>query len=191
MNPAQIKALQKHVGTTADGFWGPKSTAASQLHLRSLMPTPSPWPKADQASLTDFYGKPGDSAQHTRIVPPFPMRYGAATISAITVHRRCAESLLRVLNDILARHGSNPAIMAKASDYYGVYNNRSMRGGSLPSLHARAAAIDMDADTNGNDAHWPVSADMPIEIMECFAREGWLAAGAFWSRDAMHFQATQ
>jgi hypothetical protein len=27
--------------------------------------------------------------------------------------------------------------------------------------------------------------------MEEFAKEGWLAAGAFWGRDAMHFQATQ
>jgi hypothetical protein len=34
-------------------------------------------------------------------------------------------------------------------------------------------------------------ADMPLEIMECFAREGWLSAGAFWGYDAMHFQATQ
>jgi hypothetical protein len=32
---------------------------------------------------------------------------------------------------------------------------------------------------------------MPIEVMECFAREGWLSAGAFWGYDAMHFQATQ
>jgi hypothetical protein len=32
---------------------------------------------------------------------------------------------------------------------------------------------------------------MPLEIMEAFAREGWLAAGAFWGRDAMHFQATR
>jgi hypothetical protein len=27
--------------------------------------------------------------------------------------------------------------------------------------------------------------------MEEFAKEGWLSAGAFWSRDAMHFQATK
>jgi hypothetical protein len=32
---------------------------------------------------------------------------------------------------------------------------------------------------------------MPIEVMEEFAKEGWLPAGAFWSRDAMHFQATR
>jgi hypothetical protein len=32
---------------------------------------------------------------------------------------------------------------------------------------------------------------MPLDVMEIFAREGWLAAGAFWGRDSMHMQATQ
>ena len=107
------------------------------------------------------------------------------------MHRRCAESLHAVLTDIARRHGNDERIMAAARDYYGVYNNRPMRGGTLPSLHARAAAIDLDADDNGNEVAWPAKADMPLEIMECFAREGWMPAGAFWGRDAMHFQATQ
>ena len=66
-----------------------------------------------------------------------------------------------------------------------------MRGGSRPSLHARAAAIDLDPGNNGLVTHWPMKATMPLEVMEAFAREGWLPAGAFWSRDAMHFQSTQ
>jgi hypothetical protein len=57
-------------------------------------------------------------------------------------------------------------------------------------LHARGAAIDLLADTNGNLTAWPVAARMPFAVMEAFAREGWLSAGAFWGRDAMHFQAT-
>jgi len=66
-----------------------------------------------------------------------------------------------------------------------------MRGGTSYSLHARGAAIDLDAENNGNLTHWPTAATMPLEVMECFAREGWLSAGAFWGRDAMHHQATQ
>ena len=66
-----------------------------------------------------------------------------------------------------------------------------MRGGYTPSLHARGAAIDFDSYDNGNSTHWPVGATMPIGVMEEFAREGWVAAGAFWGRDAMHFQATK
>jgi hypothetical protein len=32
---------------------------------------------------------------------------------------------------------------------------------------------------------------MPIEAMEAFAKQGWLSAGAFWSRDPMHFETTR
>lgn len=199
MNLAQIQAMQARINASGflstpldvDGFWGPKSIAGCQHYLRRLMPTPHPWPKTDQASLTAFYGRPGDETQHTLIAPPFPMFYAGAPVRAITVHRRCAESLLAVLTDIKQRHGSDERVMTAARDYYGVYNNRSMRGGSLPSLHARAAAIDLDADDNGNHDAWPTKGDMPLEIMECFARQGWMPAGAFWSRDGMHFQATQ
>ena len=56
---------------------------------------------------------------------------------------------------------------------------------------ARGAAIDLRPTTNGNRMHWPTASDMPIEVMEIFAVEGWLSAGAFWNRDSMHFQSTK
>jgi hypothetical protein len=37
---------------------------------------------------------------------------------------------------------------------------------------------------------WPVSADMPLEVMEAFAREGWVGLGWLIGRDAMHYQTT-
>lgn len=189
MKPHEIEDLQRRIGTEPDRFWGPISTARCQEYLRALMPNPNPWPKSDQASLTAFYGKPGDESQLVTIPAPVPMfLYGGARISRLTCHAKVADSLVRALKDA---HDEAPNVVEAMSDYYGVYNNRPMRGGSLPSLHARGAAIDLDADDNGNKVHWPTAADMPIEIMECFAREGWLSAGAFWSRDAMHMQATQ
>jgi hypothetical protein len=39
--------------------------------------------------------------------------------------------------------------------------------------------------------HWPMGADMPIEVMEAFARQGFKSLGAVISRDAMHFEATR
>ena len=51
--------------------------------------------------------------------------------------------------------------------------------------------FDFAASENGNHTSWPVAATMPLGVMEIFAAEGWLPAGAFWGRDAMHFQATQ
>lgn len=191
MNTQEIKAIQNKIGVVADGFWGPKSITACQNYLRSLMPVPNPWPKSDQESLTGFYGRAGDESQLVTFDFPFPIFYEGHLTKKGRCHRKVKDSLLRVLKEIGDKWSSHPGIIEEAQDYGGIYANRPMRGASTPSLHARGAAIDLDDDDNGNHVSWPVKADMPIEIMEAFAREGWLSAGAFWGRDAMHFQATQ
>jgi hypothetical protein len=118
-------------------------------------------------------------------VSDLDVRYVGTRVKTIRCHANVSESLKRVL---IALSVIYPGILR---DYCGCYNNRPMRGGSLPSLHARGAAIDLDSEKNGNLDSWPIKASMPLIVMEAFAREGWLAAGAFWGRDAMHFQATQ
>jgi D-alanyl-D-alanine carboxypeptidase len=148
------------------------------------MPKPHPWPYADQRSLGLFYGAPGDESKLVNLTVPVLMFYEGYKVKTIRCHAKVAASLSRAL---IAAHKEFPDIVAI---YDGCYNNRPMRGGSLPSLHARGAAIDLWAAKNGNKAHWPTVARMPLGVMEAFAREGWLPAGAFWSRDAMHFQAT-
>lgn len=187
MNKAQIIELQRHVGTQPDGFWGPKSTAAAQRHLRNLMPKPNPWPKATASALRAFYGDPWDNSPIVAVDAPSWLRLydGNQRVRKIQCHERVADSLLRALR---FAYDAAPDF---ASRYFGCHVDRKMRGGSSPSLHAYGAAIDLAASTNGNRTHWPMRATMPIEVMEAFAREGWLSAGAFWSRDAMHFQATQ
>jgi len=175
------------VGTQDDGVWGRKSMAACQRHLKAMMPSPSPWPSPSQSALQRFYGSPGDESQIVGIPAPSWMRlYDTDTrVRTIRCHRKVADSLLRALN---AAHEVAPDF---AKRYFGCYVNRPMRGGRTPSTHARGIAIDLAASTNGNRTHWPTRANMPIEVMECFAREGWMPAGAFWSRDAMHAQATR
>lgn len=192
MNQTQIKIIQETVGTEPDGFWGPQSVAACQKYLRSLMPKPNPWPKADQASLTRFYG-PAGSVPMAKVPVPYKMFLydGKDTVRTISVHEKLAPSLERVLKELGKRYKTDEDRRAAGvNKFFGTFVNRKMRGGSLPSLHARAAAIDFDANRNGNTTHWPTRAHMPLDVMEIFAREGWLSAGAFWSRDAMHFQAT-
>jgi len=188
MNRNQIKELQAHVGTTPDGFWGPKSIAACQKHLRSLMPKDNPWPKSDQRSMRAFYGAPDDNDPIIAVHAPSWLRlYDDADtmVTKIYCHEKVAESLLRALR---AAYGHHPDVVRR---YFGCHVDRPMRGSSTPSTHAYGAAIDLAASTNRNKQSWPVSASMPIEVMEEFAREGWLPAGAFWGRDAMHFQATR
>jgi len=183
----QIIELQKRIGTTPDGFWGQNSTIRCQAHLRSLMPKDNPWPKSDQSSLTEFYGRAGDEKVLVKLdVSDLGIRYDGKDVQSIRCHHKVAPSL-RVVLERISKTPHNWVL----KEYAGCFNNRPMRGGSLPSLHARGAAIDLAPNTNGNREHWPSRSNMPIEVMEEFAKEGWLPAGAFWSRDAMHFQATR
>ena len=185
MTTSEIIKLQEAVGTVPDGHWGPKSIAAVQAHLLALMPKENPWPRTDQASLTAFYGKAGDEDQLVNLAVPDGIFYDGQRVKTVRCHHKVADSLLRILIKLTAEY---PAI---ARQYAGCFNNRPMRGGSTPSLHARGAAIDFDPDVNGNHTAWPVAAMMPLGVMEIFAREGWVSAGAFWGRDAMHHQATR
>lgn len=188
MNHNQIIALQKRVGATPDGFWGPASIRACKAHLRAFMPLErNPWPNSDQASLTAYYGKAGDESQLVSlVVSDLGVRYDGKDVRTIRCHHKVAPSLHRILEKL-----SKTSYAWVLKEYAGCYNNRPMRGGSLPSLHARGAAVDLAPSTNGNREAWPSSSNMPIEVMEEFAKEGWLPAGAFWGRDAMHFQSTR
>lgn len=181
-----IKRIQEKIGTEPDGFWGPKSIAACQKYLRSLMPSPNPWPSSDQKSLTEFYGEPGDESKLTNLdVSDLGLLYDGSRVKTVRCHAKIASALHRVLERLSKTH---PEILV---EYAGCFNNRKMRGGSLPSLHARGAAVDFFPEANGNETPWPIRATMPFEVMEEFAKEGFLSAGAFWGRDAMHFQATR
>lgn len=186
MTRNQIVELQKRVGATPDGFWGPKSIEACKAHLRALMPKDHPWPTPDQGALTRFYGRAGDETQLVNLaVSDLGIRYDGRDVKTIRCHHKIAPSLRRVL-EAISKTPHNWVL----KEFGGVYNNRPMRGGSLPSLHARGAAIDLAPSTNANREHWPSSANMPIEVMELFAKEGATPAGAFWGRDAMHMEFT-
>lgn len=185
MTPNQIISLQQYLKVEPDGFWGPISTRAAEDHLLSLMPDPNPWPHTSEAALTNFYGRPGDESQLINLTVPVPLKYEGTPVRTIRCHRKVGASLTRVL---IAAYNLHPEVI---ENYDGCYNFRTMRGSNRPSLHARGAAIDFAAEFNGNVVHWPTAANMPFAVMECFAKEGWVAAGAFWSRDAMHFQATR
>lgn len=187
MTRNQIIELQKRIGTPADGFFGPASIRACKAHLRSLMPEDHPWPTTDQGALTRFYGRAGDETMLVNLaVGDLDIRYDGKNVKSIRCHHKVAPSLRRILEQI----AKTPHAWV-LKEYAGVYNNRPMRGGSTPSLHARGAAIDLAPSTNQFREHWPMSANMPIEIMEIFSREGWMPAGAFWGYDSQHFQATR
>ncbi len=191
MNQKEIQEIQKKIGTTPDGFWGPKSIAACKKYLKSLMPKDNPWPSSSRSAVEKFFGKPGDESNLVTFDFPYPTYYGGKRVLKGRCHHKVKDSLLRILTEIGKLYGSDRGIIEEAEDYGGIYNFRSKRGGSSLSLHSWGIAIDLDADDNTFRDSWPMRADMPLEIMECFAREGWTSAGAFWGYDAMHQQATR
>jgi hypothetical protein len=196
MNQVEIIRTQNRIGTVGDGFWGPKSIAACQNYLKSMIPSPLPFPVEGSSEFLDFYGPHGEKNGYTppskKIKLPFEIFYDQTPVKELRVHDKCADSLLRVFQRLEAVYPDNSSRQAAGILVYnGLYNPRLKRGSSSSwSMHAWMNAIDINAGKNGNKTSWPVNATMPIEVMECFAKEGWLSAGAFWGRDAMHFQAT-
>ena len=187
MTRQQIIELQSRIGTTPDGFWGPASIRACQMHLKRMAPATNPWPLPDDISMRKFFGREGDESNLTNLpVTVLGVLYEGRPVKTIRCHKKVADSLLRALTAIAA----GPAAWI-LREYGGCYNHRPMRGGSRPSKHSWGAAIDLAPGTNGLRTSWPMTANMPIEAMEAFAREGWTSAGAFWGRDAMHFEATR
>jgi len=184
MKHDDIIAIQKKVGVEGDGFFGPKSIAAVQKHLRRLMEGAPYRPKPNARDLILFYGSPGDESNLVNL-PVQGVKYDGRPVKTIRCNQKCAESLSSILLELA---DAAPWILER---YDGCFNFRKMRGGSSWSLHAWGAAIDFDAGNNGNHTHWPSRATMPFIVMEIFARHGWLSAGAFWGRDAMHFEMTQ
>tara|TARA_R110000868_G_scaffold73521_4_gene213190 strand:- start:7391 stop:7978 length:588 start_codon:yes stop_codon:yes gene_type:complete len=193
MNQNEIQKMQAKIGVPADGFWGPRSADACRAHLLAMFPHPRPFPK--QVAVAEFYGPHGtadgfDPPTKT-ITLPFPVFYDNVTVRVLHPHVKCADSLLHVFDRLAEAYPTSESRRAAGIlDYGGLYNPRPMRGGSTWSMHSWAIAIDFNPEQNGNLMSWPVAAMMPLEVMECFAREGWTAAGAFWGRDAMHMQAT-
>ncbi len=189
MTTERVQKIQRRIGVVPDGFWGPRSQLRCREHLLSLMPSPNPWPFSTQDALREFYGEPGDERNLVPINFPFPMYYGGQLVIKSRCHKKVADSLLRILKNLGNFEGGTREILEPVSDFYGIYNFRNKRGGTRLSVHAWGAAIDLDADDNTFKDCWPIKADMPFEIMEEFAKEGWTSAGAFWGYDAMHFEA--
>lgn len=168
----------------------------------------SSWPtQAEVLSNRSVYGDPRgrdstrmspawEAANITSITPPFRMTYAGTPIKRIRVHKHCAASLGRVLQNLLdAARAHEPSNPQKVLDHWGVsifggvVMYRLMRGGSRLSIHSYGAAIDLDPARNSLGDSTPRFANFP-EVLKAFDAEGWTWGGR-WSRaDGMHWQAT-
>lgn len=179
-----------------DGQWG-SQTQYAYLQWRSGTPDvlENPWPRDTEAELTAFYGPTGDS-RLVMCIPCYPLRLSwepQTVIRRFACHSRVKASLERVFEGLWELYGNDlQRVQAARMDLFGgCYNNRPRKGNlSRPSLHARGAAIDLDPEHN--QFRWDRErASMPEEVIDVFAKEGWLSGGRSWGYDFMHFQATQ
>ena len=155
------------------------------------------WPL--QKDCLAFYGDPRQASwlhDNTVDVPcPWPLQMGDLAIAHILIHKKCAESLARVLNNIWEATGKSlKTIQQLRYDRYdGSYNLRRVRGSATAmSMHAFAAAIDWDAADNAQHAQKHLFHDDSLLVVK-FKNEGWIWGGD-WSPgsiDAMHVQAAR
>lgn len=181
------------------------------------------WPLQDECDR--YYGNPRDDFgagfdrdwYHTSAVMvsvPWNFTMGNETIKGITIHKRAAASLDRVIRatwdyyirvcciglNYSAGGVSDEAVFAEANkliklDGTGLFSGsaafRNMRNGTRLSMHSYLAAIDLDANRNAQGGPGNFKSDHPI--VRAFEIEGWIWGGRWGGStcDPMHFQAAR
>lgn len=160
------------------------------------------WPLETDADA--FYGNPRahggsydvrwarDNLVHVHC--PWQLHMGPhQPVPFVTIHRKCAESVRRVLAHVWERIGKSQEAAAAHgyAVFSGSFNFRPIRGSHHLSMHAYGAAIDWDAPDNpmgyGNLRHRFTDED---PLIAAFKAEGWRWGGDYCSRhDYMHVEA--
>lgn len=143
--------------------------------------------------MNTFYGPVG--VGHTRVKVPegYPMVLydGPTPYKSLLVHRKIAEPVSRVLKRTLQHYGRDEIVRLGFNRFFGCFSDRAMRGGSRPSTHSWAAALDFNA--NNNRLRWKsprASFSHPDceKWFEFWADEGAVALGPTCDFDWMHGQ---
>ncbi len=149
------------------------------------------WPTPSQCPA--FYGDDEATIRANVVDVQIPWLMNGKT-HVIPIHKKCAESLTRVVNFVWETCGkSQDQIHKFGYDIFdGSFVPRNIAGTNKRSYHWYAAAIDWDAARNPQHAT-AANTEFKEEslITTAFKREGWTWGGN-WSpqyRDAMHFEA--
>jgi hypothetical protein len=193
-----------------DGFWGPDTENAFhqyQYAMENGQPAPSwrpedrvpvnpnLWPVQYTPQFDSFYGPKGSSLIRVQLPYPHKIAWDPKTvIHSFSCHSRVHDSLLRVLNKVVAHYGQARIEELRLDYWGGCYNERPIRGGNRWSMHSWAIAIDYDPVNNKlewgrdkarfskpeYDAWWGF-----------WEEEGWVSLGRERNFDWMHVQAAK
>jgi peptidoglycan hydrolase-like protein with peptidoglycan-binding domain len=188
-----------------DGLYGPNTENAIDQYQMSMREVQLPsgderqasvsnnWPRHSQ--IEGFYGAPGSN--HVVVQLPYPMKLAwdlNTSITRLTINRKCSESFLRVMTNVLDIYGIKRIQDLGLDLFGGCYNNRNMRGGGRKSTHAYAAALDFDPLNNplrGGAEKATFSHSNYDAWWKCWEDEGWVSLGRERNFDWMHVQAVK
>ncbi|MCM0685778.1 M15 family metallopeptidase [Akkermansia massiliensis] len=167
--------------------------SGSQLY--GLKHPASVWPtEREVLSGHSFFGQPGDPASLVTVPLPYPLRPSWSPdteLASITCHRFIAVPLTRIFQRTLEHYGMERIRELRLDVYGGCFNNRPIRGGSRPSLHAWGIAIDMDPERNTLYMSAPEAVFSGPEydaFWSIVEKEGAFSLGRERNYDWMHFQ---
>ena len=159
------------------------------------------WPL--QSDCNAFYGNPGDTPEQwaaweaanlVEVPCPWPLIMDNVSLTKIRIHKKCADSLTRVLNNIWDATGKSLSAIAalRYNRFSGSYNQRPIRGGTMRSMHGFGAAIDWDDQDNQQHALHHLFQDNSLLVVK-FKEENWTWGGDWQSSsiDSMHVQAAR
>lgn len=170
------------------------------------------WPKqSDVLAYRSIYGDPRGrnglvsqawyKANIVFVPAPFKMAMGTIKIPRIAIHKACANSLAKVLANLLDAAAGKQETLDEwgVTKFGGSFSYRVMRGLTTLSMHAFGCAIDLDPANNGLGDSTPRFAQFK-PVLEAFRSEGWTWGGD-WDgdgssadqrrHDGMHWQASQ
>lgn len=144
------------------------------------------WPT--QAECPSFYGASEAAIRAQLVTVHVPWLMNGKT-QTIEVHRKCADSLTRIVNYIWEYCGkSQDKIHEFGYDIFdGSFNWRYIAGTQTPSVHSYGAAVDFDAAAN--PIRNPGKFKPESLIVHAFTQEDWIWLGPTF--DPMHFQAAR
>lgn len=145
------------------------------------------WPV--QSKCPQFYGDIQKISNQLVLVKcPWVIRFNGNVVNGITIHKKCAASLERILKAIWLRLGEDQVEIDRIgmSKFSGSYNPRKIAGSNAWSMHAYGCAVDFDSANNWLGDTTPA---MDRRVIEEFEREGWEWGGHWKKPDGMHFQA--
>jgi hypothetical protein len=209
----QLFAADRGIDAGAiDGYWGPQTQYAFDALLffeaHGVLPdawrneppldvNPNAWPTESQTELEAFYGQPGDESILTLVDLPYTHRLSwdlRQKASRIRCHYKVADSLQKVLGEVLNHYGVQRIKDLHLDRFGGCFNPRKKRGGTSWSTHSWGIALDYDPDRNqlnwGRDRAAFAGPDYAA-WWKIWEAEGWVSLGRSANFDWMHIQAAK